>query len=348
MGNRAATATPSTTATTAAGPTVDKRAARKAGHQATDDKGKEILDDGGRLAFDHKRPTLAAEAKALLTRVTTGTLCTAQSDAGGHPFGSLVAYVVDPDTSDVLLVISKMAEHTENLSKDDRASLFVQEPAMGPGGRGEELAKARLTLMGRVAFVDKTEERIKAFLAVHPSAAGYIHFTDFLCAKLTPMRARYVAGFGRMGWIEGVPDFTKEPRDPVMWAPETLYAVKHLNEDHAADMALLVEQLPSHAHGTNGEQKEQDKLESVKVARIDRFGIDVVGKAAGSGVRRTARVPFPEPGLGDPSELRAVVTKMVKQAKGKPVDGDAQDLAHDQGEHATSTASATATEEKQA
>ncbi len=112
----------------------------------------------------------------------------------GHPFGSLVAYAL-VDAAPVLL-ISELAEHTQNLRGDARASLLVTE-----GGAGEPLALGRVTLVGVCAPAARAEVEA-AYLAAHPSAGAYLALRDFGFWRLVVESVRYVGGFGKMGWID--------------------------------------------------------------------------------------------------------------------------------------------------
>src|SRR4051794_32886006 len=88
-------------------------------------------------------PTHAEQARTLAARVTTGTLATIALDPAGFPYGSFVTFGLDGGSPAFL--ISEMAEHTRNLRADSRTSLLVAEP-----GTGDPLARARVTLIGRV------------------------------------------------------------------------------------------------------------------------------------------------------------------------------------------------------
>jgi hypothetical protein len=111
---------------------------------------------------------------------------------GGHPFGSLVAYA----TTAPILLISDLAEHTQNLRADPRAALLVV--ATGP----EPLAQGRVTLMGRCTPAVRAEVEAD-YLAAHPSASAYLALGDFGFWRLAVESVRYVGGFGKMGWIDG-------------------------------------------------------------------------------------------------------------------------------------------------
>jgi heme oxygenase (biliverdin-IX-beta and delta-forming) len=118
----------------------------------------------------------------------------APADAG-FPFATLVAYALAGGQP--LLLLSDLAEHTQNLRADPRASLLVAEDA-----GDEALARGRLTLVGRCALVDRAEAA-PAYLALHPQAADYLALKDFHFWRLSVDSVRHVAGFGRMGWVSG-------------------------------------------------------------------------------------------------------------------------------------------------
>ena len=50
------------------------------------------------------------------------------------------------------------------------------------------------------------EDRVSVadlYLEKHPNARQYVNFPDFQFYRLEVEKARYIAGFGRMGWITG-------------------------------------------------------------------------------------------------------------------------------------------------
>jgi putative heme iron utilization protein len=100
-----------------------------------------------------------------------------------------------------LLLISRLAEHTANLAHDPRASLLVVAP---PGG-GDPLARARVTLLGRVAPVPEPdlEAARDRYLARHPAAGLYLQLPDFAFFRLEVEGVRFIGGFGRAAWISG-------------------------------------------------------------------------------------------------------------------------------------------------
>src|SRR4051812_8477807 len=82
-------------------------------------------------------------ARSLMVAGGSAALATLMPGAG--PFAS---YVVTAPAADgaPLMLLSRLAEHTRNLERDQRASiLFVREPPAG----GEQMTAARLSLTGR-------------------------------------------------------------------------------------------------------------------------------------------------------------------------------------------------------
>jgi heme iron utilization protein len=137
----------------------------------------------------------------LVEEAQTATLATLALRPPGHPFATLVAIACD-DRHRPLLLLSKLAEHTKNLEADPRASILFadQRPTSGK----EPLASARVTLVGactRIPDEDIASARAR-YLAKHPDAKQWVTFADFGFFRLDPEEVRFVAGFGRMGWIE--------------------------------------------------------------------------------------------------------------------------------------------------
>ncbi|WP_374262844.1 HugZ family protein [Zoogloea sp.] len=147
-----------------------------------------------------------AEVRALLRRSRSGALGTQSLGVPGYPFVSALPYVPDEAGCPVFL-LSELAEHTRNLRADSRASLLVTE---GPDG---DLAQSRLTLVGDVTPVSLDAGRQARYLRYRPDAAEYLALGDFRFFRLMPFKARFIGGFGRMGWIDA-------ETLPAMLAPE--------------------------------------------------------------------------------------------------------------------------------
>ena len=127
-------------------------------------------------------------------------LATVSARRGGWPFASAVPYALGADGMPLLL-LSELAEHTRNLRADARASLLIQDSAAST----DPQAGARLTLLGTVVEVDagRLDAAIATYVARHPRAEAYVSMGDFHVWRLEVDQARYVGGFGDMGWLEG-------------------------------------------------------------------------------------------------------------------------------------------------
>jgi putative heme iron utilization protein len=142
----------------------------------------------------------AERCRALTARAGSATLSTIAREPEGFPFGSLVAVAFD-DEGAPLLLLSRLAEHTQNLAAREQASILVVEPA--PDG-ADPLATGRLSIVGscRAIPADGAEAARARFLARHPEAEPYSRFSDFAMYRLEPAAIRYVGGFGRMSWVD--------------------------------------------------------------------------------------------------------------------------------------------------
>jgi putative heme iron utilization protein len=170
-----------------------------------------------------------AERSRTLARGGTATLSTLTD---GYPYGSLIQYAVT-DQGEPLLLISELAEHTQNLHLDSRASLLVWDPqsALDP------LASGRVTLLGKM--VRAPVDLLEVYLATHPQARQYAAFKDFHLWRLEVDRVRYIAGFGEMSWVSAA-DYHQAQPDPVAeWAAGV---IQHMNEDHGDALLLLASQ----------------------------------------------------------------------------------------------------------
>lgn len=178
-------------------------------------------------------PQLAA--RRLMRTALKGSLATSDRRSG-HPYASLVTLATEPDGTPLML-ISKLALHTQNLAADPRASLLID----GTSAAGDPLAGGRVTLIGRAEPTASPTARAR-FLARHGHAEGYASFPDFAFYALTPESAHFIGGFGR---ILDLP-----PSDLLLdlGGAEGLVAaeadiVAHMNADHAGALELYATEL---------------------------------------------------------------------------------------------------------
>ncbi len=142
-------------------------------------------------------PQLTDFARQLLSETEWGVLGTHSHGHAGFPFSSMVQFANDSEDRPVFL-LSGLAEHTQNLKHDPRASLFVRDSRAG-----EPQSVGRLTMLGEIHRVpdDEISAVRDLFLQRHPNAALWSGFGDFHWFRLLPLETYVVAGFGRMGWV---------------------------------------------------------------------------------------------------------------------------------------------------
>ena len=218
----------------------------------------------------------AVQARHLMRGARTAMLSTLlgrNDPMPGAPFGSLVLSATHPDATPILL-LSRLAAHTRNLAHDPRAALLYENTA----DLQDPLTGARLCLLGVIEPAPAAEIALDRgrFLARHPSAAEYADFTDFGFYRLIPQRALLVAGFGRIGWLEGA-----DLRFPEVQWRELSQAeagiLSHMNADHKD--AIL-----HYAHGLLGQPHGDWRM-----VGFDAEGCDLA--LAG----RIVRLAFPAP-----------------------------------------------------
>lgn len=141
---------------------------------------------------------MSRRANALLMRLGKATLSTIDRRHGA-PYGSLVL-MARCQSNMPLLLLSDLADHTQNLLADARVSLMLDGTGSADNGH-KAMTGERLTIMGNIEKGDK-DDLLAAFLRVHPEAELYAGFTDFNCYRVIPTRFHLVAGFGRIMWLE--------------------------------------------------------------------------------------------------------------------------------------------------
>ncbi len=238
--------------------------------------------------------TALAAHRALFERTMHAVLCTAHADSAGWPFGSVVPYAVLTN-GDAVVFLSDIAEHTRNLQRDPRASLFVTDPAAQErpqaGARVCVLARAHRPLGNGAAAAEA------AYFARFPQAAAMRSAHGFAAWVLEVERVRWIAGFGEMGWFDratwsGLPDAL---------AAHAAAIVAHMNADHADAVRLLCR----HFAGVDPA--------TARLIAVDRGGF-VACATTSDGGERHVRFPFPA-AIDDPAQVRGVVVAMVEAAR---------------------------------
>ncbi|MAI80643.1 MAG: hypothetical protein CL917_17010 [Deltaproteobacteria bacterium] len=258
-------------------------------HSQPSGQDQELLYDPAVAQLSH-----GERARTLLETVNTATLCTLSHKPADYPYGSFVTFSMDGHLP--TFFISELAEHTQNLRRDTRASLMVAE-----SGGEDPLANSRVTLVGRVELVvdQKLRESAKeSYLASHPSAAHYIDYSDFSFWQLHVESLRYIGGYGRMSWVDGE-QWRLSEADPTISFSEGV--LTHMNEDHGEAMVDYCKAFSKAIDTT-----------SATMTQIDRYGFEM--SASTQKGPRPIRLAFPEPILTS-EDARKQMVALVKKAR---------------------------------
>ena len=230
----------------------------------------------------------AAAARRLVRTALKASLGTLDR-ISGDPYASLVLVASEPDGTPLLL-ISRLALHTQNLAKDARASLLID----GTAGLGDPMTGGRLTLTGHMRPTASATAKPR-FLARHASARTYADFPDFAMYAFQIAGGHYIGGFGRIVDLAPVELLSSVADAPELTAAEA-DIVGHMNTDHADAVALYATELAKCATG------------DWRMSGIDPGGFDLLHCS------NAARIEFPNP-VRTPHEARLAFIVLVKQAR---------------------------------
>ncbi|WHN66037.1 DUF2470 domain-containing protein [Cysteiniphilum sp. QT6929] len=231
----------------------------------------------------------ALRARQLTKQKLYGVLATQSVAMPGYPFGSLVAYAFDTD-GEVLVYISKLAQHTRNVAKDDKVSLTIIEDEK------EDIQQAgRVTILGRLNRLEDEEKVASVYTRFFPESKDYQDKThDFHFYKLHIEKVRFIGGFGDINWVNKE-NFCIEQ---VFKDDEINGAIKHMNEDHKDALALYCQ--------CAGIALTEDS--SLEMVYFDQEGMWLQSKY------KNHYIPF-DHDVTNLSMLRAVLAAMSKKAR---------------------------------
>jgi hypothetical protein len=155
----------------------------------------------------------------LLHGCSDAALATHSLAVPGFPFVTALPFATDERHRPVFL-ISGLAEHTQNLVADARASLLVRR--LLPAGE-----MVRATLVGHVRPIDAEPLLVARYLRYQPDAERFLQLGDFRFFRLEPVRARIVGGFAQAGWLAG-DRLTDSPALPLNEEAELLDSLRPL------------------------------------------------------------------------------------------------------------------------
>jgi putative heme iron utilization protein len=239
--------------------------------------------NGTDRAYSH-----AQVAQRVMRQAVTGALGTL--DIRQAPFASLVTVATTP-AGEPILLLSKLAVHTQNIGRDPRVSLLM----VGPGGEGgDPLAGARVTLTGKAERDDNPAVR-RRFLARHEEAAQYAGFGDFAFYRMVVEAGHLVAGFGRIVDLRRSEILLDDRAAADLVATEES-AIEHMNNDHAEALSLYATRLLGMPEG------------EWRMTGVDPAGVDLRAGAM------RARLDFPELVTGGEA-LRQVLADLADEAR---------------------------------
>jgi len=172
----------------------------------------------------------ALEARQFVRRHHHGVLATISKRLNGMPFASVCPFITDHQARPVFL-ISGLAEHTKNLAADPRASLIVHPCAENMHTAG------RVTLTGKAQNIGRPEALVERYSRLLPEASQYFELADFNLWCIHIEAIRYIAGFGKIEWVE--PKSYAPPENSLEEWEASILA--HMNQDHAASLVRYVE-----------------------------------------------------------------------------------------------------------
>ncbi len=243
--------------------------------------------------------SLAKEALQFLRSTQSGVLSTFSAKFPGFPFGSVAPFVLDHSGQPIIL-ISTIAEHTHNIIANPNVSLLAF------AGDEDLQANARLTLIGQAVKIEKNDAHLRArYLRYLPNAMSYFDMHDFHFYRIEIAQARYIAGFGKMGWLTGGNLIggaaEQQNQEPSPLASQETAIINHMNTDHAHSLIAYCQ----HYHGVKANQ--------VNMLGMDADGFDIRA-TLNDGTTKILRFNFAQP-IHDAQSARAALVSMSKESK---------------------------------
>ena len=239
---------------------------------------------------------LASEALQFLRSTQRGILSTHSTKFDGYPFGSVAPFVLNHNCQPIVL-ISTIAEHTKNIIANPKVSLLVF------AGEEDLQANARLTLLGNAVKIDKEDANLRArYLRYLPQAAGYFDMHDFSFYRIEITQMRYIAGFGKMGWLSGDDIAFSATENGNQLSGIESSMIEHMNQDHADSLSAYCK----HFHNID--------TSHATILGIDCAGFDVRAESNTETPSKILRFNF-EQAIHDAQSARQAFVSMSKAAK---------------------------------
>lgn len=239
-------------------------------------------------------------------------------DDSGVPFASYSPAVLD-DERNFYVYVSEIANHTQNLRGNGRASFMVIEDETLSH---QIFARKRITFNARGTEVARDSKKWEEILGRFEEKFGKVvehlkTMDDFHLIRLEPQDGRLVLGFGRAYSISadlqhvehlkgldggGHRKVGSKPSVAGPITPEVVARIAgHMNEDHADSVLMYVQHYAA-----------RKDAQSAVLVNIDHEGMDI--DTVFPGGSEIVRVPFEKP-LAGPSDAHLVLVEMSKIAR---------------------------------
>lgn len=115
-----------------------------------------------------------------------------------QPFVSMVAFSVNQNFTELVILISGLAKHTKNILLNNKVSLMISQRETDSD---DPQTLARVSLTGVANLIDRNSDEYNTaknnYLKKNTSSEMYFGLGDFQLYKLEIEKARFVAGFAK-------------------------------------------------------------------------------------------------------------------------------------------------------
>ncbi len=165
-----------------------------------------------------------SDARRLVRKFAGGVLATQSLKFPGYPYASSLPFCTD-QRGRVVVLISHLAEHTQNADRDPRSGFLVSALTR------DLQEQARVSMIGDIAAIDDKTVSSR-YLRYFPEAGQYLQIGGFRFFRIEPLSLRYIAGFGSIHTISA--ESYLAPAYPIADAESDV--IEHMNVDHAHNL----------------------------------------------------------------------------------------------------------------
>ena len=131
----------------------------------------------------------------LIRNTRVASLATLRDEA---PQVSMAAYIYSDDFSAFYIFVSRLAQHTVDMQKDNRVSLMICET---DDNRTDPQTLARVSIRGKAENIQAGEPGYsplkQKYIERFPESEKLFSLEDFSFWRISPRGGRYVAGFAK-------------------------------------------------------------------------------------------------------------------------------------------------------